>query len=74
MLQEPGSDRPRFSIRQHVYRLGRLDIHEDGAVGPALAEREFVDAEDPWGLCRHRLSGQLLQEGSPPTMHAQSRA
>ena len=73
VLLEPGGDRASLSIGQHVHRPGGLNVDENGAVGPPLAEGELVDAEDPWGPCRHRRSGRLSQDGCPSAVEPQLR-
>jgi hypothetical protein len=73
MLMQPcchGLGRP---LREEIDRPMLLEIHQDGAIDPALAERKIIDAEHTGcGLGRRRGAAENPQNGIPTQRHPQA--
>ena len=51
MLLEPNRQCVSSTIRQEIHRTSPLQVHEDGAICPALLPGPIVYAQDPWRYC-----------------------
>jgi hypothetical protein len=78
MLCEPGHERLRGAVGQHVHDASGLGVDEHGVVGAALAEGELVHPQHPWCTVRHCWRRQQFEQAGPacgqPQAVAQSRS
>ena len=49
MVLQPGHHGGGFAVGQHVYYTILFQVHHDGSVADAAAEREIVNSQDPQG-------------------------
>lgn len=54
LFAQPGGEGRRIPVGQDVHHPGRLNVDQDSAVTPALAEGELVDSQHPRRLLGHR--------------------
>lgn len=71
---EPGRERLRGAIGQHVHDPAGLDVDQHGAVGAALAEGELVHSQHPRGTALNRRRRQQPEEPGPARGQPQATA
>ncbi len=74
MVFEPGRERLRRAVGQHIHDPTGLDIDQHSAVRAAFAEGELVHPQHPRGTVRHRRRCQQPEQPSPARGHPQFAA
>lgn len=74
MVLEPGRERLRGTVGQHVHDPAGLDVDQHGAVGEALAEGELVHPQHLRPTVRHRRRRQQPEQPGPARDQPQAAA
>ena len=73
MVAQPRRDGLGCALRQEIHRPTLFEIHQDGAIDPALAEGKIIDAQDPgWGWVGAGVRRRIRRTVSPLQRHPQA--